>query len=40
MNLRFIPAYAGNTPTESPEGTTVTVHPRVGGEHEGGGEEG
>ena len=30
---RFIPAYAGNTGTGWPAGASLTVHPRVRGEH-------
>ena len=30
---RFIPAWAGNTPTKSSRGVVTSVHPRVGGEH-------
>ena len=31
--IRFIPAWAGNTPFISPCMVSATVHPRVGGEH-------
>ncbi len=30
---RFIPAWAGNTPSLDPRGSKAPVHPRVGGEH-------
>ena len=33
VNLRFIPAWAGNTKSYHPPGFSTTVHPRVGGEH-------
>ena len=31
--IRFIPAWAGNTPVEASKAAKSTVHPRVGGEH-------
>ena len=33
---RFIPAWAGNTPTLFPSHPKIPVHPRVGGEHDNG----
>ena len=33
QSRRFIPAWAGNTPTPRPMPAAAPVHPRVGGEH-------
>ena len=33
LQLRFIPAQAGNTSDSTPASTTTAVHPRAGGEH-------
>ncbi len=33
MKTRFIPAWAGNTVNNTTGAYTITVHPRVGGEH-------
>ena len=40
ITQRFIPAYAGNTPTSRPADSRAAVHPRVCGEHFEGVEQG